>query len=221
METKKHPNQTISKYRTIYLLTGLITSLGIVLAAFEYRTPQNSPEVIHLEETGFILPDIPISVHEEIQPPKPKQFDVVEVEDEPNVEVDLDDFIFEFDETQSLDEPIFEPIDDEPDGESEFIVLEKEASFKGGQEAWYKFLRKNLKYPKRAQRAGIEGKVFLRFYVDAQGDISNIQVTRSIGGGCDEEAIRVLKMSPKWNPGEQRGRPVKAPMSIYVVFKLN
>ena len=67
---------------------------------------------------------------------------------------------------------------------------------------------------------GIEGKVFLSFIVDQQGSISDIQVIRGIGGGCDEEAKRVLQKSPKWSPGKQRGRPVKSRMQIQIVFKL-
>ena len=63
-------------------------------------------------------------------------------------------------------------------------------------------------------------KVFLNFLVDAKGNISNIEVLRGIGGGCNEEAIRVLENAPNWNPGLQRGIPVKSPMSIYIVFRL-
>ena len=101
-----------------------------------------------------------------------------------------------------------------------FIVVEENASFPGGPKAWAKFLNKNFKYPKRAQRMGIEGKVFLSFIVDKDGTISDIQVARGIGGGCDEEAIRVLSNSPKWNPGLQRGRAVKSRMSIQIQFTL-
>ena len=67
---------------------------------------------------------------------------------------------------------------------------------------------------------GIEGAVFLSFIVDQQGSISDIEVSRGIGGGCDEEAIRVLESSPKWAPGRQRGRPVKSRMQIRIVFRL-
>ena len=101
-----------------------------------------------------------------------------------------------------------------------FSVLEEKASFPGGFDAWAKFLNKNFRYPKQAKKMGIEGTVRLNFIVNASGSISNITVDRSIGGGCDEEAIRVLSKSPKWNPGKQRGMPVKSRQSVNITFKL-
>ncbi len=68
---------------------------------------------------------------------------------------------------------------------------------------------------------GIEGKVFLTFIVDKDGSITDVTLARGIGGGCDEEAIRILKESPKWNPGKQRGRAVRQKMTFPIIFKLN
>lgn len=66
----------------------------------------------------------------------------------------------------------------------------------------------------------IQGRVILSFYVSPEGELSDIKVLRSVGGGCDEEAIRVLKKSPRWSPGEQRGRVVRSPMVISIAFTL-
>ena len=115
-------------------------------------------------------------------------------------------------------------IDDEPREKAEdngIVIAEVEASFPGGNEAWRKFLQKNLKYPKFAKRSGIEGKVLISFVVDKNGNTSDIEVIRGIGGGCDDEAVRVIKMAPKWNPGLQRGNPVKSRMSLFIHFVLN
>ena len=114
------------------------------------------------------------------------------------------------------EEVIQEPADEV--FETPFMAVEEPASFPGGFGAWQKYLMKNIKYPRRARVNGIE--VMLSFYVDAAGNVSDIKVTRSLGGGCDEEAIRVLKNSPKWSPGLQRGRAVKSPMSIFIQFRL-
>ena len=84
-----------------------------------------------------------------------------------------------------------------------------------------KFLNKNFKYPKNAQRMGIEGRVILTFYVAANGEISDLKVLRGISKDCDAEAIRVLSKSPRWNPGLQRGVPVKSPRMVTINFKLN
>ena len=172
-----------------------------------------------LKNPIFYTPDIPQTKHEEPKPPQPKQFNLIEVDEPEEVtEIELPPFTFEPEDI--ISEPDFTDIGEEDSPEEEFVIAEKLASFPGGQEAWLKYLRKNLKYPKHAQRIGIEGKVFLNFLVDAKGNISNIEVLRGIGGGCNEEAIRVLENAPNWNPGLQRGIPVKSPMSIYIVFRL-
>ena len=78
-----------------------------------------------------------------------------------------------------------------------------------------------MKYPSQAQRMGLEGKVFIEFVVGRDGSIADVKVLRGIGAGCDEEAIRVLKKSPNWSPGKQRGRPVRQRMVLPITFKLN
>lgn len=101
-----------------------------------------------------------------------------------------------------------------------FMVVEKSATFLGGQQAWGEYLKNNLKYPEKAIAQGIEGSVYLSFVTDENGVLSDIKVSRGIGGGCDQEAIRMIQESPNWSPAEQRGRAVKARMAIRVVFKL-
>ena len=68
---------------------------------------------------------------------------------------------------------------------------------------------------------GIEGRVFVQFVVDKDGSVSDVKVVKGIGAGCDEEAERVLKLSPKWSPGKERGRSVKVRMVLPIIFKLN
>src|SRR5690606_1784840 len=82
------------------------------------------------------------------------------------------------------------------------------------------YFYKNLRYPDFARENNIQGKVILRFVVSEDGSISDVQVQRGIGGGCDEEAIRVLKKMPKWKPGKQNGVPVKVYYSVPISFKL-
>lgn len=104
--------------------------------------------------------------------------------------------------------------------ETIFLMAEKTPEFPGGTKALSKYLRRNLNYPKEARRMGIEGKVFVEFIVDTDGSIVDVKVVKGIGAGCDEEAVRVLKSSPKWIPGEVRNESVKVKMSIPIVFKL-
>ena len=82
-----------------------------------------------------------------------------------------------------------------------FILVHKTASFPGGQRAWAEYLSKNLTYPDDAKELGIEGRVFVQFIVERDGKLTNIKVVKGIGGGCDEEAVRLLRESPNWIPG--------------------
>lgn len=88
-----------------------------------------------------------------------------------------------------------------------------------GLEGFYRFISKNTTYPKYARRKGIEGKVFIQFVVDKDGSITDVQVLKGIGGGCDEEAARVVRVSPRWTPGKHRGQPIRARMTLPIVFR--
>lgn len=102
-----------------------------------------------------------------------------------------------------------------------FLTVEVQPSFMGGNSEMYKFLSKNLKYPAAAQRANIQGKVFLSFIVEKDGSITDIETMRGIGFGCDEEAMRVVKLMPKWIAGKQNGRNVRVKFTIPVFFRLD
>jgi protein TonB len=91
----------------------------------------------------------------------------------------------------------------------------------GGEEAWAKFLNKNLRYPQEAQEEGVGGRVFMSFVVEKDGSLSNISVERPAGHGFDEEATRVLKLAKAWKPGIQNGRPVRVKFVIPINFQFN
>ncbi|TZF83872.1 TonB family protein [Pedobacter sp. BS3] len=101
-----------------------------------------------------------------------------------------------------------------------FIGVEKNPEFAGGLQAFYKFLQRNLRYPADAQENNITGKVVLSFVVEKDGSVSNIKVIKGIGFGCDEEAVRVLKRSPKWQAGEQNGKKVRVQYTVPIAFNL-
>ncbi|WP_293305545.1 M56 family metallopeptidase [Pedobacter sp. UBA5917] len=103
----------------------------------------------------------------------------------------------------------------------DFVSIEKQPEFPGGIAKFYKYLGGSIKYPKMAQDNNVQGKVFLSFVVEKDGSLSDIQITRGLGSGTDEEAIRVLKESPKWNPGIQNGLPVRVKYNINVNFTLS
>lgn len=90
-----------------------------------------------------------------------------------------------------------------------YSVVDKVPSFPGGSEACMKFLQTNIKYPEEALKKSITGTVFVNFIVEIDGRVTNVKVKRGIGGGCDEESVRVVKMMPNWIPGEIKGKKVK------------
>jgi TonB family protein len=101
-----------------------------------------------------------------------------------------------------------------------YTVVEVQPSFPGGEEALTEYIVDNIEYPEQARKAGIQGKVYVAFVVEEDGSISNVRVLRDIGGGCGEEAVRVVKLMPRWNPASQKGKPVKVQVSLPVSFIL-
>ena len=82
------------------------------------------------------------------------------------------------------------------------------------------FIRKNLSYPQEAQDSGIQGRVYVGFAIEKDGSVTDVQILRGIGGGCDEAVIRVVKAFPKWTPGKHQGRAVRCCYSIPISFTL-
>lgn len=101
-----------------------------------------------------------------------------------------------------------------------FSFVEEKPEYHGGMEALAKFLGDNLKYPHIAKESGILGTVVVQFVVEKDGSVGDVKVIRGLGGGCNEEAIRVISMMPKWTPGKQHSRAVKVSCQIPLIFKL-
>jgi len=108
-----------------------------------------------------------------------------------------------------------------PDKNGVYQIVEEMPKFPGGEQAMFKFISENVKYPQEAKDKNISGRVFVNFVVEKDGSVDEVKVLRSIGGGCDEEAVRVVKSMPKWTPGKQKGKPVRVSYIIPFVFKLD
>ncbi len=104
--------------------------------------------------------------------------------------------------------------------EEVFKVVEQKPEYPDGEAAMLKFIYENIKYPPIARENGVEGTVYVKFIVEKDGSVSNVEVVRDIGAGCGEESMRVVKKFPRWNPGKQRGRPVRVFFNLPVKFKL-
>lgn len=180
-----------------------------------------------VDEPWYFIEEPKVTKHEIPELPKPKvekqvisaAVDIKEVE-ELSQTLEVEDPIVDI-ETTINDAIESEPAFVEKAPETPFDVVEDMPEFPGGDEALLSFIAQNIKYPKTAQRLGVEGRVTLFYVIDKDGSITNIEIIKGIGAGCDEEAIRVLKLLPNYTPGKQRGVPVKVKMRLPVHFKLN
>jgi len=130
----------------------------------------------------------------------------------------------EADENTSVDEYKAPPAVQEEEAEVQeqeiFQVVENAPAFPGGDGARMKFLQENIKYPQMAKESGIQGTVYVTFVVERSGAVTDVKILRGIGGGCDEEALRVVNNMPKWEPGKQRGKPVRVQFNMPIKFTL-
>lgn len=224
MEIKKTPKADLEKKKVIFFEIGLILALVIVFAAFEYK--DYDKQTIDLSQRA--IDDIPEEIipitEQKVKPPPPpppKQVTQIKIVED-DVEVDEDiDIDVEADDETIIEEYIPPEEDEEGIVEAEiFTVVESMPEFPGGMGELMKYLATNIKYPPLAKESGIQGRVFINFVVEPDGKISNVKVLRGIGGGCDEEAVRVVESMPKWKAGKQRGKPVRVSYNLPVKFTL-
>jgi periplasmic protein TonB len=101
-----------------------------------------------------------------------------------------------------------------------YTTLDVFPKYPGGDFSRVAFLRNNIRYPEAAQKSGLQGVVMVVFVVETDGSVSNVQVTKKLGVACDEEAIRVTKLMPRWEPGRRSGKPVRVMVRMPIVFKI-
>jgi periplasmic protein TonB len=224
MEAKKSPEADLTKKSGLFLNIGLVISLALVLFAFEYKSYDDGAlmELSAVNDDFEEMTEIPPTEQPPPPPPKIQQPEIIEVPDEEEIEEEIEvDLDVEITEETQIEEAIFEEPEEEEVADEIFTIVEKQPAYPGGMGAFYKYVQKKMKYPSQARRMGIEGKVFVQFVVGKDGAITDVKVIRGVGAGCDEEAIRVIKSSPKWAPGKQRGKAVKVRMVLPITFKLS
>jgi protein TonB len=229
---KKNSAYDLEKYNSLFFGIGLVISLLLVVVLFEWKMTDRSSQLDLTNDTGSFeeLLDIPIS---NIEPPPPpqsssKSIEIIEVPDVEEIAEEME-LILDIEMTQEtkVEEINFEEIEEiqmeaieEEQVDEIFIIVEEQPLPVGGYEEYYSFIYSEIKYPVFALRSRVEGRVFIQFVVEKDGSLTDFEVIRGIGAGCDEEAIRVLKMAPHWNPGKQRGKPVRVRMILPVIFKI-
>jgi len=228
MELLKSPGADLENKKFIFWEIGLIITLLIVFLAFGLKTPiKKLAEFESIDLTSITEEIIPVTVQESkpLPPPPPQQTTKISiVENDIEVEDDIEIDVAASQETV-IEEyipyvPVVEEEEEIEEAEPIFVVVESMPSFPGGTSELMKYLYKNLRYPLLAKETGIQGKVFVTFVVEKDGSVTDVRVLRGIGGGCDEEAIRVVENMPSWIPGRQRNIPVRVSFNLPVKFKL-
>lgn len=214
---RKKPKSDLRKYYNVFLELGLVVVLLIFIVAMKMEFVSKQKKVDLTQEQEVTKMEDVIQTKQEQKPPPPPRPQVpVEV---PNDEV-IQDQNINLNADLNMDEPLDMPPPPkkkkEDDSEDFFVAVEQQPKLKGGQ----KWLYNHIKYPDMARKAGIEGRVIVQFIVDENGNVENPHVIRGIGGGCDKEALRVVKQA-HFTPGRQRGKAVRVQFSLPIVFKLN
>lgn len=198
----------------LYLLTFLLT-LGILilinLPSDSIDTSKEVNDAIDRDETERVAPASKgrKTQNKKLAVQAPSLQDTIPQLEDPVLQVPV-----------SPASPKEEVIPEEEKPDQIFDVVETQPNPPGGMSGWNKYLSDNLKYPTQARRMGIEGTVIVVFVINTDGTVQDVEVLRGIGGGCDEEAVKVVKSSPKWNPGMQKGKAVRTRMRLPIQFKL-
>lgn len=228
MEIKKTPKADLENRRTLYTEIGLVVALLVVWGAFSYSTKEKAVASLG-EDTQVVEVEDMVPITQETPPPPPEtpkipvlsdQIDIVEddikvddnfmsLEDDANLGVEIMDYVEEVKEEVVEEEAI------------PFQLVEEKPSFNGGDaNEFSKWVNSKLQYPEIAKENGVQGRVTLQFTVNPDGSVSNVKVLRGVDSSLDNEAVRVVSMSPKWKPGKQRDRAVKVTYTFPVIFQL-
>ena len=220
MIVRKKPRAEVKAHYGLYVQFGFIFALLLLVIAFrlDYRP---KAEVVYEAPTQEVVQMEEILQTKQIQKPPPPPRPPVPVE-VPNDEI-LEEEDLDLDASLDITEPLADmppppPPDEAAEEEPEeviFVAVEQMPELIGGLAS----VQSKIEYPVEARRAGIEGRVVVEYIVDEQGRVIQPRVVRGIGGGCDEEAIRVVKLAT-FKPGKQRGKPVKVKMSMPILFRL-
>ena len=225
MEEKKSPKANLENKKVMFTQIGLIISLLIAWMAFEHKSyDKREIDPSLLRQTEVVEEEmVEITKQEEPKPQPvevPKQTTQLEIVQD-DVEVEDIEINAEVDQAEVIEEYVPVEVEEDEVVEQEiFQIVEEMPAYPGGDQKLMEFIAKGIKYPQIARETGIQGRVFVGFVVEPDGSVSNVKVLRGIGGGCDEEAMRVVKSMPKWKPGKQRGKAVRVSYMRPVNFKL-
>ena len=225
MEIKKNPKVDVQNKRVLLLEIGLAVALLAVIGAFLY-TPREY-EIEQIEQVVTVVEEeiTEITRQDQKPPEPPKRTEITVITDILNIvtndekietSVDFAEFAEDVEIIQqvAVEEEVIE--EDQP-----FVKVEQMPSFQGGDLMTFRnWVMKKVKYPQIAQENNITGRVLLMFVIERDGSLTNIQVLQTPDSSLSDEAIRVLKSSPKWTPGKQRNQAVRVKYTLPIDFRI-
>ena len=225
MELKKSPKADLQNKRGLLLEIGLVVALLLVIAAFsytptEYRIEKMETAAVAIEE------EITEITRQDQKPPEPPKkteitvitdiLDIVTNDTKITTDIDFAEFSEDIEIVQqvAVQEEVIE--EDQP-----FVKVEQMPSFQGGDLMTFRnWVQSKVRYPQIAQENGISGRVLMSFVIEKDGTLTNIQVLQAPDRSLSDEAMRVLKQSPKWKPGKQRNQTVRVKYTLPVDFRI-
>lgn len=235
MEIKKTQQADMEQRRATGFLLGLIFVLAVFYVALEWNSQESADNIDPIDLTDLMHESelVPMSNEEivtQLEEKKPnEQGEKINVVDD-DVEVELaeeeeeagndddEQLLKELEEEQ--DDKALAPLTVDPDNPLNFHVVEDLPQYPGGAVEFLKWLTRTLRYPSVAKVNKTQGKVVAVFYVEKDGSITGIKITKSLSTECDREALRVLKLMPKWQPGVYHDEPCRTKVCIPIVFRL-
>ena len=225
MQLKKSQKASLEDKKVVYVLMGFVFVLSLCYVALEWTEKEVTKyEVADMEFTFEEEVEIQQTTQETTPPPPPPPVQEVEVLNVVEDDVETESIEINTEDDKDVEVVIAAPVEapvEEEEEEVVFVVVETMPEFPGGQQALFKYLSENVKYPVIAQENGIQGRVICQFVVNKDGSIVEVEVVRFGGdASLDKEAVRVIKSMPKWKPGKQRGKAVRVKYTVPVNFRL-
>ena len=225
MQIKKSPKADLNNKKGLFLEIGMIFALLLTVAAFAYTQKERNVEIIEtsMEVVEEEITDITTQDQKPPEPPKKVEMQVLSdvlnvVTNDTKIETEFD--FSEFSEDIEIVQQI-EVVEEAAEDDAPFIIAEEMPKFQGGDLMKFRsWVQGKLKYPQIAQENGISGRVIMSFVIERDGTLTNIEILQSPDRSLAEEATRVVKGSPKWEPGMQRNQPVRVKYTLPVVFTI-
>ena len=227
MEKKKSERADLQNKRVLFTEIGCIVALALVYFGLEYSSAKT--ETALLEDVGIMAEMeemIPITFDTPPPPPEmpkiPVLSDQIDIVDD---DIEIEEIVINLEDHKDLGVEIIDyiPVEEEDVIEETlpFVMVEQKPKFNGGDaNEFSKWVNSRLQYPQICIENGRQGRVTLSFTIKADGSLSDVKVLRGVDPALDQEAVRVVKSSPKWTPGKQRDRAVAVSYTFPVIFQL-